>query len=411
MSKKEIPNQKSECARQENATGEQQVNLSLDDMLKADGPHRLIIKAHLQPVGYNPATGECARFQPAGFPEVGHVIYDAPTATGAEKVCIIDSAASMANHLEKVMWDDTTCQLHLDLNGLPYVRCVTDSKWKQDGEKIEVLLESQPNQLVLTTLTEPHRLASEYFMKARWEWENDKPKKDSKTGKEILKDEFGIVETKKGKETRTFSPPTNRVKILKTIFKYDPNSLIHGIFFPDFKDIKLSRILYALLEAKGAQRVPYSGVKFDPIGMTGSGQPIFQKDEETAREITATFVIDLDLIRICGKGEEGLSDSEKKLLLGLALWKINKLLEKPWRYRTQCDLKKTTMEIEGMPGSLPEFDIDELIRNCKWKEPTARKVYLPATELFKAKADKEGKASKEPKEGEKEEEGASGDSE
>jgi len=72
-------------------------------------------------------TGDQDRFQPTGFPEIGHVIYDAPRANGgAEKVCIVDSAASMANHLEKICWDDTTFDLVPELAGLPYVRVVTD---------------------------------------------------------------------------------------------------------------------------------------------------------------------------------------------------------------------------------------------------------------------------------------------
>src|SRR4051794_34057570 len=94
---------------------------TLDSLLADDGPRRLVIKAHLRPV-----AGD--RFQPAGFPEVGHVIYDAPRSDGngsgaqPEKVCIVDSAPSMANHLEKVCWDQVRCDLHPDLKGLPYVR-------------------------------------------------------------------------------------------------------------------------------------------------------------------------------------------------------------------------------------------------------------------------------------------------
>jgi CRISPR-associated protein Csb1 len=59
------------------------------------GKHCLTLKAILEPVG------DTKRFQPAGFPEIGHVIYKAPTEVEGttEDVCIIDSAASMANHL------------------------------------------------------------------------------------------------------------------------------------------------------------------------------------------------------------------------------------------------------------------------------------------------------------------------
>ncbi len=68
-------------------------------LLDPSGPVCLIIKAQM-----GVAAG-LDRFQPAGFPEVGHVIYDAPRSGGrSEKVCIVDSPASMANHLEQCAW-------------------------------------------------------------------------------------------------------------------------------------------------------------------------------------------------------------------------------------------------------------------------------------------------------------------
>ena len=55
-----------------------------------DGESPLILTATLEPI-----AGD--RFQPAGFPEIGHVIYKAPRKDGSvEHVCIVDSAASMA---------------------------------------------------------------------------------------------------------------------------------------------------------------------------------------------------------------------------------------------------------------------------------------------------------------------------
>ena len=70
----------------------------LDPSVLLNGPDlRLTLHASLKP-----ASG-LDRFQPAGFPEIGHVIYDAPRPddrVGVQKICIVDSAASMANHLE-----------------------------------------------------------------------------------------------------------------------------------------------------------------------------------------------------------------------------------------------------------------------------------------------------------------------
>src|SRR5437868_14275629 len=84
-------------------------------LLDPNGPVCLIIRAEMEVVGGD-------RFQPAGFPEIGHVIYDAPRRDGgAEKECIVDGPASMANHLEQVCLEDETGEnLHRDLDGLPY---------------------------------------------------------------------------------------------------------------------------------------------------------------------------------------------------------------------------------------------------------------------------------------------------
>ena len=91
-------------------------------LLDPSGPVCLIIKAQM-----GVAAG-LDRFQPAGFPEVGHVIYDAPrSGRRSEKVCIVDSPASMANHLEQVcLAGENDPNLHPDLMGLPYLKCVTD---------------------------------------------------------------------------------------------------------------------------------------------------------------------------------------------------------------------------------------------------------------------------------------------
>src|SRR5207249_5777512 len=117
--------------------------------------------------------------------------------------------------------------------------------------------------------------------------------------------------------------------IYQTVFKYDPNSLVHGILHAK-EQIKISRLLTASLEGFGVARVGRTGVKFDRLGKTLSGQPIFAVDEETAREIRATFILDLALLRSYGRNGQGLNEAQKQLLLGLALWKIKQLLARPF---------------------------------------------------------------------------------
>jgi len=331
--------------------------------MQPNDPVCLIIKATLKPIG------DLDRFQPAGFPEVGHVIYDAPRTDGngsrfKEKVCIVDSPASMANHLEMVcMAGGGSLELHADIVGLPHVICVTDRDFKTDGEKLTVKKETPHDAVVVSTFTEGHRLASDYFLDSlldeKWVEATTKNKKakegresegeavpahwEGTTFRERLRKDFGIVEVKKDKTY--FIPPTKWWDIYKTIFKFDPNSLVHGVMFAK-EQIKLSRVLAAHLEAFGASRVGRSGVKFDRLGKTTSGQPIFAVDEETAQEIRATFIIDLALLRSYGRGNDGLSDNEKKLLLDLAMWKIRQLLAHPFRYRTQCFLGCESVTIE-----------------------------------------------------------------
>ena len=130
-------------------------------------------------------------------------------------------------------------------------------------------------------------------------------------------------------------------------------AVVHGLLLAK-EQIKISRFLTAHLEAFGVSRVGRSGVKFDRLGKTLSGQPIFAVDEETAQEIRATFILDLALLRSYGRRNKGLNDAQKQLLLGLALWKIKRLLAQPFRYRSQCYLRCVEIEItveDSMSGT------------------------------------------------------------
>jgi len=358
-----------------NTTEANPKNLTLDQLLATKGPTCLIIKAKFEPVGGQD------RFQPAGFPEMGHVIYPAPRADGStEQVCIVDSTASMANHLESLCFANPTASiLHPDLTGLPYVRCVTD-----------------PNsRLVVTTLSEGHRLASDYFLDG---------KINNQDFREVLRTAFDITKaeppvpkkekpTKKKKKETFLVSPENWWNIYQTIFRYDPNSLVHGILFAK-EQIKISRLLTANLEAFGASRVGSSGVKFDRLGKTLSGQPIFSRDEETAERIKATFLIDLGLLRSYGHDSNGLSTAQKRLLLELALWKIGRMLAAPFRFRSGCHLRcinfcyttedeTTQINFDGL-----NLNIADAIRRCNFGETPVTDVHYPIHELFTQKEEK-----------------------
>ena len=326
--------------------------------LLASNQNRLVIQATLAPV-----AGK-TRFQPAGFPEIGHVIYNTPD---NQKVCIVDSAASMANHLETVCVNGFDLSLVDELEGLPYVECVTGD----NGDEV-----------VVTSLSEGHRLASDYFLKGK-RLLNNIPEERT-FGEVIRDDEFQL----RNLGTKTHPLPAQWWNVFSTIFRYDPNSLVHGILFPAM-GIKLSRVLTATLDAFGADRVATAGVKFDKLGRTNSGQPIFAKDEETASEIRATFVIDLSLIRSFGRGNNGLNDAQKQFLLAFTLWKVGKLLGSSFRFRSECDLECTSVKIDGEATELSLFDINmqTFIQNAGFQTPLITKIHWGENELFKVTID------------------------
>jgi CRISPR-associated protein Csb1 len=345
----------------------------------------VVLTATFEPVG------GIDRFQPAGFPEVGHVIYKAPRSGGHEEnVCIVDSPASMANHLEAVcMAGAHDYELAEELDGMPYVRCVTGDV-DGDGK-----LESR--QLVATSLTEGHRIASTYFLGKR---DEKTGKWDGKGGRRLHPDAslsslsfgdelasetaFGIKPTPESKQAHP--PPERWWNVFRTIFRYDPNSLVHGVLFPRWQ-IKIPRVLTAHLEAFGAGRVDRSGVKFDRLGKTTSGQPIFAVDDATAREIRATFILDLSLVRSFGrqKGDEtlGLTDRQKEFVVGLALWKIQRLLASPFRFRSGCHLQRVSLR-EGEHDVAIDVNIAQAVKDADFDvKPRVTDVWWPSEELYR----------------------------
>lgn len=336
------------------------------DVLKGESP--LVLTATLEPI-----VGD--RFQPAGFPEIGHVIYRAPRKDGStENVCIVDSAASMANHLE------TVCQrgahdldLVDELNGMPYIRCVT-------GDLVDGKLPNDKRETIVTSLTEGHRIASSYFLDGAI-LKSDGAKGDGKFEGELIT-KFGIVLPGSAK---AHPPPEKWWDVFKSIFEVDPNSLVHGVLFPQWQ-IKVPRALTAHLEAFGAGRVDRSGVKFDRLGKTTSGQPIFAVDDATAESIRATFVLDVSLIRSFGrkKGENwvGLSEDQQEFLVALALWKIEKLLASPFRFRSGCHLRRTTLKSYEHEV---EFDVEirTAISAASFNARPITDVFWPREELYR----------------------------
>ena len=349
----------------ENQTMSPPKPLTPDKVLKGESP--LVLTATLEPI-----SGD--RFQPAGFPEIGHVIYKAPRKDGStENVCIVDSAASMANHLE------TVCQRgahDLDLvevlDGMPFIRCVTNVS---EGKEM-----TKDREVVVTSLTEGHRIASSYFLDG---YHINGDEKSEVPWKDVLKEKFGLVLA--NDKSKAHPPASQWWNVFRAIFEFDPNSLVHGVLFPQWQ-IKIPRALTAHLEAFGVGRVDRSGVKFDRLGKTTSGQPIFAVDDAIAESIRATFVLDVSLIRSFGrlKGTDtlGLAEKQQEFLVALALWKVQKLLESPFRFRSGCHLRCTSLRSNEQDIKI-EVNISESIKAAEFGDAPVTDVFWPRDELYR----------------------------
>jgi CRISPR-associated protein Csb1 len=128
-------------------------------------------------------------------------------------------------------------------------------------------------------------------------------------------------------------------------FKYDPNSLIHGVFLEKIAGrLRHPRALSAFIEASGVGRADSGGVKFDRVlpkpkvagvdAKGGYGNVPFHRTEFTAKTITAFFSLDLAQIR-----GYGLDDNATQLLVALALWKVRAFLDSTMRLRSACELE------------------------------------------------------------------------
>ena len=282
------------------------------NMTALNESHRLLIEADFAPV-------QGTRFQPTGFPDLGAAQFQ--SAEGVPML-LVESAQSMANHLEDVCWDHAAQDWQAPLQGLPFV---------------DVVNETDKNSITNSVL-EAHRLNSPYITGGKLE--NGTPFLD------LLKEEFGM--------TKTAGPDLN--KVAGVCFKYDVNALLHGVFLEKAAGvIRKPRALTSFIEASEIKVAPSGGVKNDRVSAKGDkeakrsaaegfGNVPFHRDEYTGN-ITAFFNLDLAQIR-----GYGLSTEATELLITLSLYKIQKLLSLPFRPRTACDLEATAIRVKRPEG-------------------------------------------------------------
>lgn len=259
---------------------------------------RLLVEADLVPL-------QGQRFQPTGFADLGAAVYTLPDGT---RMLLVESAQSMANRLEQAIVTPDG-EIIPELEGLSYV--AAELKGKDVGP------------LSTTTLLEAHRLASPFIIA------------DKAFQKQFCEE---TAYSKKG--------VLNWKRIHATIFKYDVNSLLHGVFLSivDGGRIKVPRLISAFIEARNVREAISGGVKnsFDPTGSLRhaeydkdvySNVP-YQRTEYTAERITAYFNLDVGGIRALGLPKEA-----QELLFCLGLYKMRRLLSGSLRLRTACDLR------------------------------------------------------------------------
>jgi len=299
------------------------MSVNLDAL--ADHP-RLLMEADLQPI-------QGTRFQPTGFPDLGAAEYPAPDGEG--RMLLVESAQSMANRLEAVCWDTATEDWVEPLQGLPYVRVLD-----KDGNTLT------------TSVLEAHRLNSPYILEGK-----------DDTVLKMLKAELAGMEQGR----------VDIRKLAETLVRLDANAALHGVFLAK-KDLaggrlRLPRAISAFIEAADAKVAPSGGVKVDavdPGGDTskGFGNVPYARDEYVAPRITAYFNVDLSQIRAFGLGANA-----ERLLVTLALYKIQAFLERGLRLRTACDLECEALRVTRPDGfeapSLRELagELPELIKS------------------------------------------------
>lgn len=247
---------------------------------------RLLFQAELAPV-------QGSRFQPTGFPDLGPAEFPTP---GNTTNVLVESAQSMANRLENVCWDEAGDQPVEPLKDLPYVKV-------------------QAKHGSTNSILEAHRLNAPDI---------------------IDKLEGELIEAcgcdGKGHPDKT--------RLAKYLLKRDPNSLLHGVFFPKVDGrLRLPRILSGFVEAEEVQQAASGGVKLDRLdpqggSKEGRGHVPFHRMEYTAKRILAYFNLDLQLLRSLGLGR-----AAEEFLIALSLFKIRTFLHQALRLRTACDLR------------------------------------------------------------------------
>ncbi len=332
------------------------------DWTKLEKTPRILLEVELRP-----AQGD--RFQPTGFADLGAAQYTRPDGTD---MLLVESAQSVANRLEKTCLDGDGPEMAMELIGLPYVAAT---------------LTGAESPVRTSSLVEAHRIGSPYF---------------------LLNKKFCEQLAKEMK----YNPkrPMDWKPIYATLFKYDPNSLVHGVFLSLLAGgrIRAPRAVTGFIEAEGVRKVISGGVKNSPVDPKGELQVAeadagekgvysnvpYNRIEFTAKTIKAYFNLDLALIQGYGLGQPA-----ERLLIALSLMKIRRFLTAHLRLRTACDFLIAGNVAATMPSGFVvpgEEALLEVVKAgiaaCKpqFADPPVTEVVTPVKIVKKKEPEGEG---------------------
>jgi CRISPR-associated protein Csb1 len=309
---------------------------------KIENAPRILLEAELQP-----ALG--SRFQPTGFADLGAAQFTRPDGT---EMLLVESAQSVANRLERTCLDGDGPDLAAELNGLPYVAAT---------------LTGAEEAVRTSSLVEAHRIGSPYFLH-----------------NSAFKDRLA-------KEMK-YNPkrPLDWKAIYATLFRYDPNSLLHGVFLSLLEGgrVRSPRAVTGFIEAENVRKAISGGVKNSPVDPKGELQVAeakagekgvysnvpYSRVEFTAEKMRAYFNIDLALIR-----GYRLPAEAYRLLVSMSLLKVRRFLDGQLRLRTACDLRLVGDVQSTAPSGFVLADEPTLLK-------TVQQAIGECKELFPEKA-------------------------
>jgi CRISPR-associated protein Csb1 len=281
---------------------------------------------------------------------------------------LVESAQSVANRLERTCLAGDGPDIAEELSGLPYVAAT---------------LSGAENPVRTSSLIEAHRIGAPYF---------------------LLNKKF---RDRLAKEMK-YSPkrPLDWKAIYATLFRYDPNSLLHGVFLALLEGgrVRAARAVTGFIEAENVKKVISGGVKNSAVDPKGELQVAegeagekgvysnvpYSRIEFTAQSTKAYFNIDLALMRGYGLPAEAF-----QLLTALALLKVRRFLTAHLRLRTACDFQMKGDVVATAPADFQIPDEETLlaavrsgIKDCKalFADPAVTELETPVKVVKKKDA-------------------------